>query len=296
MYLYRTRKLQVGGKTTGPQPFSVPVAKPTNVGVPAGKVRYGTTEYDTAWKAGQVQNPSAIKGPNPTYWGGQLSGVTIHGKPREKGTKDFLIQYKNKIIEDHKNDGIIGATVGTPIDAIVSLPQRAVTYAATGKAGVPSDFLGFSAESKGGWRDSPTSFAKNLYNLTVDTVTDPMNIVGAGLLTKEEVVSNILNKGAARNMVKKVGVRTAEMAMDKVPERAAHEQVIVGEPLEEHMAPATPVTRAIVMKAVTPQRYRSVSTRATDVNTGSNRAIAMVSPPVSQNGYGVFGRGGLLYK
>jgi hypothetical protein len=153
----------------------------------------GSLEYREMYKSGMVQHPSAGQGDNP-YFGGVLDEVSITRAPREKG---FWEKYRDKIVEENKDAGFFGAIIGTPISAVMSLPQLAATYALTDEMQRPSEAWGF--ENNEGWFDSPSSFGKNLANFGLDAVTDPADWFGvgeltaAGRLTKAKALSKLKN-------------------------------------------------------------------------------------------------------
>ena len=137
-------------------------------------------EYREMYQSGMVQHPSAGQGDNP-YFGGILDEVSITRAPREKG---FWEQYADKIAEENRDAGLLGAIIGTPISAVTSLPQLAATYALTDKMQRPSEALD----------------VQNPYGaFAVDLFTDPINYVGAGLaddaLKLTSKGKNLLKKG-----------------------------------------------------------------------------------------------------
>ncbi len=62
---------------------------------------------------------------------------------------------------------------------LMSAPQVVMMEALTGKQQTPSEAFGF--QNTGGWLDSPISFGKNVSNLAMDAILDPVNLLGVGL-------------------------------------------------------------------------------------------------------------------
>ena len=144
-------------------------------------IKYGTPEYAKAWKEGDVQMPNA-NGEDVPYWGGQIDEVVMQNN--YKRPRGFWEQYKDKIVEENKDAGVLGAIIGTPISAITSLPQLAATYALTDKMQRPSEAM-----------DIENPYGK----FAVDAVADPANWIGvgeltaAGRLTKAEALAKLKN-------------------------------------------------------------------------------------------------------
>lgn len=147
------------------------------------KVRYGTPEYKEAYDKGEVVTKKGVHSPI------LLPEVVIK---RKKQDKNWLEQYKDKIVEENKDAGILGAIVGTPISAITSLPQLFGMKALTGEMQRPSEAL-----------DIQNSYGA----LALDTISDPTNLLGVGLLTKEKLLNNI-NKVNPSNILSKVNKKS----------------------------------------------------------------------------------------
>jgi hypothetical protein len=149
-------------------------------------------EYRKMYNTGQIQNAANTE--DSTYWGGVLDEVPIMGKPREKG---FWEQYADKIAEENRDAGLLGAIIGTPISAVTSLPQLAMTK---GINNLPTLF-GQQAWNDGKMqRPSEALDVQNPYGaFAVDLFTDPINYVGAGLaddaLKLTSKGKNLLKKG-----------------------------------------------------------------------------------------------------
>ena len=131
------------------------------------KVTYGTPEYREAYNRGEVITDEGVRSPI------QLDEVVIKGKKKDK---NWLEQYASKIAEENRDAGLLGAIIGTPISAITSLPQLMGMKALTGEMQRPSEGLDI----------------KNPYGaMAVDAITDPTNLTGVGLLTKEKALAKL---------------------------------------------------------------------------------------------------------
>ncbi len=138
------------------------------------KVTYDTPEYREAYNRGEVITDEGVRSPIA------LDEVVIQNNYRRP--RGFWEQYADKIVEENKDAGLLGAIIGTPISAITSLPQLAMMKGLTGEMQRPSEAMDI----------------ENPYGaFAVDAVTDPTNLVGAGILTKEEVLAKL---GDLRNV------------------------------------------------------------------------------------------------
>lgn len=134
-------------------------------------VVWGTPEYEKAYHRGEVVTDKGVKSP-VTIQGGELDEVVVKNNYK----RGFWEKYKDKIIEENKDAGVLGAAVGTPISAVASLPQLAMMEGLTGKVQRPSEAMNI----------------QNPYGaMVVDAVTDPANLIGAGVLTKEKVLAGL---------------------------------------------------------------------------------------------------------
>jgi hypothetical protein len=139
-------------------------------------VDWGTPEYERAYNRGEVLSEDGVRS-EVTLEGGVLPEIVIPNNYKN----NFWENYRDKIIEEGEDSGVLGAIMGVPINAITSLPQLALMNKLTGKVQRPSTAWGF--ENNEGWFDSPSSFGKNLSNFALDAVTDPSDWVGVGELT-----------------------------------------------------------------------------------------------------------------
>jgi hypothetical protein len=131
-------------------------------------VKYGTPEYEKAYNRGEVITKEGVRSPI------LLDEVVIQNN--YKRPRGFWEQYKDKIVEENKDAGVLGAIIGTPISAITSLPQLAATYAFTDKVQRPSEAMDI----------------QNPYGaMAVDAIADPANLIGANILTKENALSKL---------------------------------------------------------------------------------------------------------
>jgi hypothetical protein len=163
--MYADKKYQVGGgkyyTTTG------------NI------VDWGTPEYERAYNAGQVVTEQGVTSP-VTLQGGMLDEVSIQNNYK----RGFLEKYRDKIVEENKDAGVLGAIIGTPISAITSFPQLAMMKGLTGEMQRPSEAMDI----------------QNPYGaFAVNAITDPTNLIGAGnltslgRLTKAQALSKLKN-------------------------------------------------------------------------------------------------------
>jgi hypothetical protein len=158
---------------TGSIPSNGKYAKKTKASAQDGStIEYDSPEYAKAWKEGKIQNKTADGNIEP-YWGGELDEVTINVPKKEK---NWLEQYRDKIVEENKDAGLLEAIIGTPISAITSLPQLMGMKALTGEMQRPSE--GMNIENPYG-------------AMLADAILDPANLIGAGILTKENALSKL---------------------------------------------------------------------------------------------------------
>ncbi len=132
------------------------------------KVKYGTPEYEEAYNKGEVITKEGVRSPI------LLDEVVVKGKKKDK---NWLEQYADKIVDENKDAGVLGAILGTPISAVMSLPQLMGMKAFTGEMERPSEALDI---------ENPYGAA------AVDIVTDPANLIGAGVLTKEKALARLM--------------------------------------------------------------------------------------------------------
>lgn len=126
-------------------------------------VDWGTPEYEAAYNRGEVLSEDGVPS-EVTMQGGTLPELVLQNNYK----KGFLEKYRDKIVEENKDAGLLGAIIGTPISAVTSLPQLAATYAITGKVERPSEAMNI----------------QNPYGaMAVDAFLDPANAVGVGELT-----------------------------------------------------------------------------------------------------------------
>ena len=140
------------------------------------KVTYGTPEYTEAYNKGEVVTDEGVRSPIA------LDEVVIQNNYRRP--RGFWEQYADKIVEENKDAGLLGAIIGTPISAITSLPQLAMMKGLTGEMQRPSEAMDI----------------ENPYGaFAVDAVTDPANLIGVGelsglsKLTKENALAKLAN-------------------------------------------------------------------------------------------------------
>lgn len=135
-----------------------------------GGVTYGTPEYEKAYNRGEVITKEGVHSPI------LLNEVVV--KNNYKRPRNFLEQYADKIVEENKDAGPLGAIIGTPISAVTSVPQLMGMKALTGKMERPSEAMNI----------------QNPYGAAaVDFLTDPAtyftgDISGLNKLTKEQIL------------------------------------------------------------------------------------------------------------
>ena len=142
-------------------------------------VDWGTPEYERAYNRGEVLSEDGVRS-EVTLEGGVLPEVVLQNNYK----RGFWEKYRDKIIEENKDTGVLGAIIGTPISAITSLPQLAATYGITGEMQRPSEAMDI----------------ENPYGaFAVDAVTDPTTLIGVGelsglsKLTKENALAKLAN-------------------------------------------------------------------------------------------------------
>jgi lysozyme len=84
--------------------------------------------------------------------------------------------YNNYITNKYKNAGLAATMFGMPLDYVLGYPQAAMTKAFTGKYQTPSEAMDI---------ENPYLAAG------VDMVIDPSNLVGLGILTKEQALAKL---------------------------------------------------------------------------------------------------------
>ena len=158
-------------------------------------VDWGTPEYETAYNRGEVLSDKGVPS-EVTMQGGTLDEVVIKNNYK----RGFLEKYRDKIVEENKDAGLLGAIIGTPLSAITSLPQLAATYAITGKVERPSEAMDI----------------QNPYGaMAVDAIADPSNWIGvgeltaAGRLTKAEALAKLAKIPTSIAPELRQGLRTA---------------------------------------------------------------------------------------
>jgi hypothetical protein len=144
-------------------------------------------EYRKLYDSGNLMNYDKS---TDTYFAKPLDEVVITGQAPEKG---FWEQYRDDLTRKH-NSGILDAVLGTPIDAVFGLPQRAMMYGLTGKVQDPSEALGI----------------ENPYGaLAVNVLGDPLNAFGLGLtddaLRLTGKANQLLSEGRISQGLREVG-------------------------------------------------------------------------------------------
>ena len=183
------------------------------------KVKYGTPEYEEAYNKGEVITKEGVRSPI------LLDEVVVKGKKKDKKKdKNWLEQYADKIVEENKDAGLLGAIFGTPISAITSLPQLMGMKAISGEMERPSEGLDI----------------KNPYGaLAVDVATDPANWIGVGevsalsKLNKEKALTKLMASKKSKilpNLSKSVEKELLSKADEVTPWYTNVKNKIFGEP------------------------------------------------------------------
>jgi len=184
------KEFKYGGEIMNVASLKNPIAQ---TGYNTGdKVKYGTPEYREAYDKGEVVTDEGVHSPIA------LPEVVIK---RKKAEKNWLEEYKDKIVEENRDAGVLGAIIGTPISAITSLPQLAMMKLFTDKMQRPSEAIGFDTQES--LFESPSSFGKHASNFVLDAVTDPANLIGAGILTKENLAARMA-KSSESGLISKI--------------------------------------------------------------------------------------------
>ena len=165
-------------------------------------VDWGTPEYETAYNRGEVLSDKGVPS-EVTMQGGTLDEVVIKNNYK----RGFLEKYRDKIVEENKDAGLLGAIIGTPLSAITSLPQLAATYAITGKVERPSEAMDI----------------QNPYGaMAVDAIADPSNWIGAGeltalgRLTKEQALAKLAKMPTSIAPELRKGLRTQGLSFKDI--------------------------------------------------------------------------------
>jgi hypothetical protein len=105
--------------------------------------------------------------------------------------------YNNYMLRKHKNDGLVGAMFGMPLDYVASFPQAAMTKAFTGKYQTPSEAMNIENPYLAGG---------------VDMVSDPSNLLGIGLF--DDVGRAYKYSKLIGNGFKEIGQHVAQNAVE----------------------------------------------------------------------------------
>jgi hypothetical protein len=135
------------------------------------QVKYGTPEYEEAYNRGEVITDEGVRSPI------LLDEVIVNKKSPAPG---FWKQSRDAYLKEHQDDGILSA-IGSVVTYPLGLAQQAMMYGLTDKVQRPSEVIGFENNER--WFANPSSFGKNLSNLALDVVTDPVNWIGLGELS-----------------------------------------------------------------------------------------------------------------
>jgi hypothetical protein len=189
------------------------------------QVEYGTPEYTEAYNKGEVVTDEGVRSPIA------LDEVVIQNNYRRP--RGFWEQYRDKIVDENKDAGPLGAIIGTPISAITSLPQLAATKLFSGN---------WNNEYYNMQRPSETMDIQNPYGaMAIDAIADPANLFGVGILTKEKALarlSNLKNINAEGKIFSGMNTELNNMAIQNI-ERYMAKRTPSNTPLSKELKPYT---------------------------------------------------------
>jgi hypothetical protein len=114
--------------------------------------------------------------------------------------------YNNYIRNKYKDAGLGAVMFGMPLDYAFGFPQAAMTKAFTGKYQLPSEAMGI---------ENPVGA------LLTDAALDPVNITGAGLLTKEKALAALAELKPYQNLnfrgITPVGYGARDKILNYIP-------------------------------------------------------------------------------
>jgi hypothetical protein len=116
------------------------------------QVEYGTPEYREAYNKGEVVTDQGVRSPI------QLDEVVVSKKSPAPG---FWKQSRDKYLEEHQDDGILGA-IGSVATYPLGLAQQAMMYGLTGKVQTPTEGMGIRKGMEG--------FPGTILNVVADPV------------------------------------------------------------------------------------------------------------------------------
>ncbi len=182
-------------------PYSTKMVAPTadEIMMPSGQMmsrkafikEYGQGAWDRATNkkqmGGLTKAQYGLIGPEEEQKPGvaRVMGADEEGTPILRPTTGYYLPeveisaaapdtYNNYIRNKYKDAGLGATMFGLPIDYAFGFPQAAMTKAFTGKYQLPSEAMGI---------ENP------VVALLTDAALDPVNITGAGLLTKEKALA-----------------------------------------------------------------------------------------------------------
>lgn len=135
------------------------------------------------WKPKSMQEGGKI------YEGQELPEFVVEGK--DDRLKQAMYEGSNRFLQ-----GLVG---------VMGSPQTGLMEVITGKQQTPSQAFGF--QNTGSWLDNYSSFGKNLSNLAMDVVLDPINLLGVGIADDiaRTTVKGLSKKVASKEVPSKVG-------------------------------------------------------------------------------------------
>ena len=116
-----------------------------------------------------------------------LPEVKFKGKPKEKG---FWEQSRDAYLEEHQDDGLLGA-LGSVFTYPIGIPKQAMMYGLTGKVQEPTEAMGIRKGNEGIGGNALNLFADpTLYVGEIAKAPEAIKAAGKALGTEEGLLSN----------------------------------------------------------------------------------------------------------
>lgn len=144
------------------------------------QVVYGTPEYEEAYKRGEVITDEGVHSPI------ELDEVVVKNNYK----RNWAEQYAEKIRQDNKDAGVLGAAVGVPISAVANLPQMLGMKLLSDKFQSPSEEWGFKPEEDD---STVTKYSKIAGNFLMDALTDPVDLIPGAAALRASKASKLLD-------------------------------------------------------------------------------------------------------
>ena len=141
---------------------------------------------------GNIERVSISDPRYPELYKNRQVGAYYDGAYSLPDLPEFVVEGKDESLKEAMSQGSGRFLQG--LAGVIGAPQAVTMELITGKQQTPSEAFGF--QQPGGWLDSYSSFGKNLGNLAMDAVLDPVNLLGVG-------VADDIARGAARVIANK---------------------------------------------------------------------------------------------